>query len=110
MAFSTCFKPYVRQYRQINLTRMVLVKFFRRYFPELHGFCARSGHALALLAYERLPGSWYGLTMEYVADAVLVTKYRRISKYFEQWKIDLHRLVAKFHDAGWHQGNCTCRP
>ena len=34
--------------------------------------------------------------MEYVADAVPVTKHRHISKNFQQWRIDLHWLVAKF--------------
>ena len=33
----------------------ILVKFVRRYCPELHSICAELGHAPSLLAYERLP-------------------------------------------------------
>ncbi|KIM52791.1 hypothetical protein SCLCIDRAFT_61473, partial [Scleroderma citrinum Foug A] len=61
---------YPQQNRLLSLARTGggqtnLVKFVRQYYPELHGICAISGHAPALLAYERLPGGWYGVAMEY---------------------------------------------
>jgi len=83
----------------------ILVKFVRQYCPELHGICALSGHAPALLAYERLPGGWYGIAMEYVADAAPVTMHDCISEHFERWKTDLQELVAKFHNEGFVHGD-----
>ena len=83
----------------------ILVKFVRQYCPELHGICALSGHAPSLLAYERLPGSWYGVAMEYVSDAVPVTMHDCIPEHFERWKTQLQGLVAKFHDQGFVHGD-----
>src|ERR1700735_878937 len=42
----------------------ILVKFVRQYCPELYDICAASGHAPTLLAYERLPGRWYGESLD----------------------------------------------
>jgi len=46
--------------------QLVLVKFVRRYSIELHEICAKSGHAPAILAFERLPGGWFAVAMEYI--------------------------------------------
>ena len=83
----------------------ILVKFVRQYCPELHGICAMSGHAPALLAYEHLPGGWYGVAMEYAAGAVPITMHNGVSKHFERWKTDLQELVAKFHNEGFVHGD-----
>ncbi|KAG6328104.1 hypothetical protein ID866_10985, partial [Astraeus odoratus] len=67
--------------------------------------CMAPGHAPAFLAYERLPGGWYGVAMEYVANAVPVTLHMNISAHFERWKTGLQRLVAAFHSQGFVHGD-----
>ena len=101
---------YPQQNRLLSLARTGggqtnLVKFVRQYYPELHGICAISGHAPALLAYERLPGGWYGVAMEYRTDAIPITMHDCISEHFERWKTDLQELVARFHDEGFVHGD-----
>jgi len=44
----------------------VIVKFTRRYFPQLHSFCAEKGHAPRLLGYDTIPGSWHIVVMEWI--------------------------------------------
>ncbi|TFK76225.1 hypothetical protein BDN72DRAFT_830767 [Pluteus cervinus] len=83
----------------------ILVKFVPQYCPQLHDICAASGHAPALLAYERLPGGLYGVAMEDALDAVPINKHNRISEHFEGWKTDLWELVAKFHDQDFVHGD-----
>jgi len=83
----------------------ILVKFVRQYCPELHDICALSGHAPALLAYERLPGGWYGVAMEYVFDAVPIIMHDCIEKHFKRWKADLQGLVTAFHNQGFVHGD-----
>ena len=85
--------------------KTILVKFVRHYCIELHDICASSGHAPALLAFERLPGGWYGVAMEYVADAVPITEHRHISKHFKNWKTVLQELVAMFHNRDFVHGD-----
>ncbi|KIM86156.1 hypothetical protein PILCRDRAFT_65550, partial [Piloderma croceum F 1598] len=58
-----CFFPDKQPYRLLYVTEMpgadkqlVLIKFARRYSIELHEFCANSGHAPPILAFERLLG------------------------------------------------------
>jgi serine/threonine protein kinase len=75
----------------------ILVKFVRRYCPELHSICAELGHAPSLLAYERLPGGWYGVAMEYLEDAVSIIQNEQIPVYFDRWERDLQKLISKFH-------------
>jgi hypothetical protein len=80
--------------------KSILVKFVRQYCSELHEICAASGHAPALLGYERLPGGWYGIAMEYVANAVPITMHEQIPVHFHHWEKDLRQLISEFHDRG----------
>jgi serine/threonine protein kinase len=84
--------------------KTILVKFVRQYCHELHDICASSGHAPALLGYERLPGSWY-VEMEYVANAVPITLHGQIPVRFQRWEKDLRRLISEFHDRGLVHGD-----
>ncbi|KAI6026765.1 hypothetical protein BKA83DRAFT_4247507 [Pisolithus microcarpus] len=48
----------------------ILVKFSRSYSIRLHDICARLGHAPHILAFERLPGGWYAVAMEYIESGL----------------------------------------
>jgi len=85
--------------------KTILVKFVRQYCPELHDICASSGHAPALLGYERLPGSWYGVAMEYMANAVPITLHGQLPVHFQRWEKDLRRLISEFHNRGLVHGD-----
>lgn len=79
-------------------TQQSHVTFVRRYCPELHSICAAL-HALASLAYECLPGGWYGIPMEYEAEAVSITAHEPIPTRLAHWKTTprlFRRLLHNF--------------
>jgi hypothetical protein len=90
---------------QTNDGETILVKFVRRYCPDLHALCSDFGYAPTLLAYERLPGGWYGVAMEYLVNAPPLGQHERISEYYEQWKSELNKLVTEFHKHDYVHGD-----
>ena len=85
--------------------RVSLVKFARQYSPKLHDICAKAGHAPALLAYQRLPGGWHGIAMDFEADTVPITHHSHISEHLERWETDLNNLIGHFHGQGFVHGD-----
>ncbi|KAH9064557.1 hypothetical protein EDB87DRAFT_1251264 [Lactarius vividus] len=53
--------------------KFILIKFVRQYSIDLHQFCAEAGHAPLILGYERLPGGWYAVAMEYIESGISIT-------------------------------------
>ncbi|KAH9051258.1 hypothetical protein EDB87DRAFT_1836674 [Lactarius vividus] len=53
---------------------LILIKFVQRYLIDLHHFCAKAGHAPSILGYERLPGGWFSVAMEYVKPDISITE------------------------------------
>ena len=50
------------------LPQRLLVKFTQHYDPETHRVCAEVHIAPMIYGYEKLPGSWYMVVMEYLVD------------------------------------------
>ncbi|KAH9173559.1 hypothetical protein EDB89DRAFT_704123 [Lactarius sanguifluus] len=89
-------------YAGIWQDKPVAVKFARRYWPELHHFCAERGHAPKLFGYT-IPGGWIVVVMGYVAhdsDIVYLA-----SRHWTRWNKDLTDLVQSFHDDGLVHGD-----
>ncbi|KAI0306271.1 hypothetical protein B0F90DRAFT_1814202 [Multifurca ochricompacta] len=82
----------------------VIVKFTRRYFRDLHEFCAQEGHAPKLLGYGNAPDGWHVVVMEWI-DNEESDLQRYSSKYLGTWSADLRRLVNRFHEKGWVHGD-----
>lgn len=76
---------------------MILVKFSRTYCVDLHDYCSKAGHAPKLLAFEELPGGWYGIAMEYLKDTDPLNT--------AQFNDDLKKLIEGFHGLGWVHGD-----
>lgn len=87
------------------LGKPVLVKFTPTYSSELHKFCAKKGHALALLACQRLPGGWYGVVMEYLHDIEPISLSPSLGTYQHIWEGQLKTLVNSFHEHGLVHGD-----
>ena len=84
----------------------VVVKFTRRYCPELHSFCADRDHAPRLLGYGTVPGGWKVVVMELIKiENDIKTRSNNVTKYWTQWNDDLTKLVKDFHDKGWVHGD-----
>jgi len=85
----------------------ILVKFTRRYSKELHEFCASIKHAPELFGFERLPGDWIGVAMEYFpsesADRILESNGLR--SYGGGWLKDIDKVVSAFHSQGYVHGD-----
>ncbi|KAH6905113.1 protein kinase subdomain-containing protein PKL/ccin9 [Coprinopsis sp. MPI-PUGE-AT-0042] len=84
----------------------ILVKFSKMYGLPLHEYCLRHGHAPKILAFEKLPGGWYAIAMEYLTDAVPLN-----NPSLKQTVMD---LVLGAHEAGLVHGdlrllNILCR-
>jgi hypothetical protein len=78
-------------------TGNILIKFARQYSIELHSYCANKGHAPLMLGYERLPGGWYGVAMEFVDPSTSITKSDVLVDHLDRWKTELGHLLNGFH-------------
>ncbi|KAI5982877.1 hypothetical protein EDD15DRAFT_2377107 [Pisolithus albus] len=83
----------------------ILVKFSRSYSIRLHGICARLGHAPHILAFERLPGGWYAVAMEYIEHGVPINLSPQLATHGERWDKELWELMNKFHSEGVVHGD-----
>ncbi|KAI5992722.1 hypothetical protein EDD15DRAFT_2368000 [Pisolithus albus] len=83
----------------------ILVKFSRSYSIQLHGICARLGHAPHILAFERLPGGWYAVAMEYIKHGVPINLSPQLATHGERWEKELLELMDKFHSEGVVHGD-----
>ncbi|KAF5309833.1 hypothetical protein D9619_010327 [Psilocybe cf. subviscida] len=78
----------------------ILVKFSQSYSIDLHDFCHKQGHAPRVLGYERLPGGWFAIAMEYLANTKSID-----SGLIPERRIELQGLVTKFHGQGLVHGD-----
>jgi len=83
----------------------IVVKFTRKYGKELHEFCANQNYSPKLLAYERLPGDWIGIAIEFVASACHFFESKLIQECGRQWLEEMDEMVAAIHGAGYVHGD-----
>ncbi|KAI6026740.1 hypothetical protein BKA83DRAFT_4247357 [Pisolithus microcarpus] len=83
----------------------ILVKFSRSYSIRLHDICARLGHAPHILAFERLPGGWYAVAMEYIESGVSINRSPQLATHGERWEKELWELMDRFHSEGLVHGD-----
>jgi serine/threonine protein kinase len=86
-------------------SQTILIEFVRHYSVDLHAFCAKSGHAPQVLAYEKLPGGWHAVAMEYILNSVLITDSPLLTTYRDKWTEEMKTLVQSFHDNGFVHGD-----
>lgn len=89
---------------EFRLDKLVIVKFTRRYFPELHWFCASKGRAPQLLGYSAIPGGWKVVVMQWI-DQRDTNLQLHLRDHLPTWSKDLKTLVNDFHDKGWVHGD-----
>lgn len=82
---------------------LVIVKFARQYSIELHQFCTGLGHAPQIFAFERLPGGWYAIAMEYIDSGLPIT--HATAAHQGCWTKELEDVVARFHSEGLVHGD-----
>ena len=85
--------------------KQILVKFTRGYSTHLHQICHSIGHAPELFAFEKLPGGWYGIAMEYFPLARRILESQSLSDHGEKWLKDIDNLVTKFHAQDYVHGD-----
>jgi serine/threonine protein kinase len=76
---------------------LVVIKFTRRYCVELHALCAKLGRAPQLLAFERLPGGWFGIAMEYILTAKPLRTIPKDHVKRPRWQKELQDVLTLFH-------------
>ncbi|EDR05746.1 uncharacterized protein LACBIDRAFT_329298 [Laccaria bicolor S238N-H82] len=76
---------------------LVVIKFTRRYCAELHALCAKLGRAPQLLAFERLPGGWFGVAMNYISTAKPLRIIPKDHVERPRWYKELKEVLNKFH-------------
>ena len=92
-------------YQARTVLGIVLVKFTRRYSPELHDFCAKKGHAPSLLGYGTVPGGWNVVVMESIEHEQDRNLNQDAPTHWKTWERDLTSLVSEFHDHGFVHGD-----
>ena len=85
--------------------KTIPVKFSRTYGKELHEFCAARNCAPQLLAFERLPGGWYAIAMEFHSKAVRVDHSPLLAAHGEIWMKNMDDIVKAFHEHGFVHGD-----
>ncbi|KAF5316489.1 hypothetical protein D9619_006103 [Psilocybe cf. subviscida] len=75
--------------------KFIIVKFSKSYSIDLHDFCAERGHAPKVFGYERLPGGWFAIAMEWLAEDAVSMKSHHYSSQREGLLVD---LVNGFHE------------
>jgi serine/threonine protein kinase len=83
----------------------ILVKFTTKYSKELHHFCASSGFAPKLFAFEELPGGWFGIAMEYFPSALRIAESPGLVDHGDAWLTKMDEIVEKFHKNGYVHGD-----
>ena len=83
----------------------ILIKFVQRYSIALHEFCAKSGRAPQILAFERLPGGWWAVAMEYIESACPIADAPDLRAHLNDWIENIKGLMSDFHDAGLVHGD-----
>ena len=101
MGYGTAFCTYVAQTK----SETILVKFSRTYGKELHQFCATRNYVPKLLAFEKLPGGWFGIAMEYLSEAVRVTYSPFLIEHGMTWMNKMEEIVKAFHEHGYVHGD-----
>jgi serine/threonine protein kinase len=83
----------------------ILVKFTTKYNAELHHFCASHGFAPNLLAFEELPGGWFGIAMEYFPSASRIAESSVLVDHGEAWLKTMGEIVKTLHQHGYVHGD-----
>ena len=86
-------------------SQTILVKFSRMYSKELHEFCAARNYAPRLLAFEKLPGGWFGIAMEYLSEADRVNGSPSLFEHGATWLKKMGEVVKAFHEHGYVHGD-----
>lgn len=93
----------------------IIVKFSRSYCADLHNHCFEQGNAPKLLGFQRLPGGWYAIAMEYLSHTEGIAMLP-FSDYWRDTPWDwttalahcekvLTELVDGFHEKGLVHGD-----
>ncbi|KAI9508512.1 hypothetical protein F5148DRAFT_1375789 [Russula earlei] len=102
--------PETQDYRHLYIARLdndkeIIVKFSQRYSIELHQFCASRGHAPKILGFERLPGGFFAIAMEYIFPSETLNSAPNRAHFCDKWSQDLWILMESFHEAGFVHGD-----
>jgi hypothetical protein len=74
----------------------LLIKFVRTYGLVLHQHCANLGHAPRLLGFEKLPGGWNMVVMEFLDDHIPFSTFEEPSSISSQLRQMFMALVQSF--------------
>ena len=83
----------------------ILVKFSKKYGKEVHEFCALRNYAPQLLAFEELPGGWFGIAMECFLEAVNIDESPSLVEHGETWLKKMDEIVSTLHEHGYVHGD-----
>ena len=86
-------------------TQLVLIKFVRQYSIELHEFCANLGHAPPIFAFQKLPGGWCAVVIEYIESGLPITDPRLLPAHRDRWVAKLQQLMDNFHKKDFVHGD-----
>jgi hypothetical protein len=96
---------YLAKTWRSGVEEIIVIKFTQRYAIELHDLCAKEGHAPPILGYERLPGGWIAVAMEYVEGNTAITHSGLRTRYRDRWTEELIHLVKTFHAKDFVHGD-----
>ncbi|KAF8551636.1 hypothetical protein OG21DRAFT_1524301 [Imleria badia] len=93
----------------------LIIKLTRSYSADLHKFCAQSGFAPELRAFQRLPGGIIAIAMDYLDGDTLASLSFIPPERGDRWINRLNEVVEELHKNGFVHGdlrppNILCDP
>jgi Lipopolysaccharide kinase (Kdo/WaaP) family len=79
----------------------ICVKFVRRYSVDAHAKCATISAAPALRGYEKLPGGWFMVVMDFLDEE----SYEHVSTSHDSRFPAIQAAIEQFHQAGFVHGD-----
>jgi hypothetical protein len=83
---------------------VVCVKFSRIYCVEAHRLCASMGFAPAVRGFERLPGGWFMIVMDYVSE-----EYHHMENRSTEMYEMIKEKITALHQRGYVHGDLRDR-
>ncbi|KAF8584767.1 hypothetical protein K439DRAFT_1345081 [Ramaria rubella] len=92
-----------------DLERPIVVKFVRTYPKDLHEFCVSLNSAPTLLGFDKLPGGWFMVVMEFMMDYIPLSEVKKRNLFESAHLNTIHGMVSnvvdKFHNANFVHGD-----
>lgn len=96
---------YIAKNMKGSKEKKIMIKFTRQYSIALHAFCAERGHAPEIHGFEKIPGGWNVIAMDFISPSMRLAASPHPDRFRQKWIDDLQKLMESFHEEGLVHGD-----